>query len=280
MTANICGIIKSSVIDGPGNRMVIFFQSCQFDCLYCHNSHTIGTCNMCGICVDNCPTGSLSLDKKNSRIIHNKETCIKCDRCIEKCPQSSNPFYRQYRVDELIEEITDIKDFISGITVSGGEVMLQQPFLKKFFMAIRQNQQLKDLSILVDSNGCFDKDRWTPLIDLTDGFMIDIKAISAATHLKITGQDNEKVLNSILYLDSIGKLHEVRTVVVPGFNDTPEEVKALANFLGSLSPKVRKVLIKMRKHGIRKKYQFLKSPTQEHMQYIWEQMGDPSIRII
>ena len=53
-------IIPSSVVDGPGNRTAIFFQSCNFNCRYCHNPETINMCISCGACVETCPVQALS----------------------------------------------------------------------------------------------------------------------------------------------------------------------------------------------------------------------------
>ncbi|WP_164977475.1 YjjW family glycine radical enzyme activase [Ancylomarina salipaludis] len=262
LQANISGIIKSSVIDGPGNRMVIFFQACNLNCLYCHNSHTIGLCNLCGLCVQNCPTQSLKIDASNKQIIHNASTCTHCDNCLKNCPENSSPFYKKMTVEHLISEIEEVKDFISGITVSGGEVMLQSEFLKQLFISIKTHPELNHLSILVDSNGNIDENRWNQVLDWVDGFMLDIKAYSSDVHKKITGHTNEKILNSIRYLDSKNKLSELRLVLVPGYNNSKEEIETISGFMQSLSPEVRKVLIKLRKHGIREKYHYLSEPTQ------------------
>lgn len=277
LRANISGIIKSSVIDGPGNRMVIFFQACNLNCMYCHNSHTIGLCNYCGICASACPTRSLVIDKENKQIIHNETTCTHCDTCIKVCPENSSPFYKKMSVDALISEILEIKDFISGITVSGGEVMLHASFLKELFLAIKQHSELKHLSILVDSNGNISQNQWNKIIDITDGFMLDIKAITSDIHQQITAYPNHKILESIDYLNSKGKLKELRFVLVPDYNDGQDEFNKISKLMKQISPEVNKVLIKMRKHSIREKYAFLKEASSEEMLKILKRFEENGI---
>jgi len=169
-------------------------------------------------------------------------------------------------VNDLISEIIEVKDFISGITVSGGEVMLQAEFLYQLFTAVKKHPELNKLSILVDSNGNTEQNKWDLLLDLVDGFMLDIKAYSPQNHNRITGYANEKILKSIQYLNSENKLDEIRFVLVPGFNNDKAEIKNISNLMQSLSPEVRKVLIKLRKHGIRDKYHYLSEPTQQEIE--------------
>lgn len=265
------------MIDGPGNRMVIFFQGCQFNCLYCHNPHTIGECNLCGTCVDICPTKSLKIH--NQQLLHETATCIKCDECIKQCPENSSPFYKQYSVEKLIAEILPIRDFISGITLSGGEVMLQYEFVEAFFKAIRNHDELKGLSLFIDSNGDVPQKYWDALLSYTDGFMIDLKADSSNTHKQITGCSNSAVLESIKYLDSKEKLYEVRTVIVSNFHHNPQEIDGLKKIYQSLSRDVRKVFIRMRTHGIREEYQHLLSPSDDEMNKIAFQICENPILI-
>lgn len=282
LQANISGIIKSSVIDGPGNRMVIFFQACNLNCMYCHNSHTIGLCNLCGVCVQACPTKSLKLDIENPRILHNEESCTHCDTCLKVCPENSSPFYKKMSIDDIIAEILSVNDFISGITVSGGEVMLHSKFLKLLFETIKTHPKLQKLSILVDSNGNVAQDKWDSILHLVDGFMLDLKAYSIEIHKKITGYSNEKILNSIQYVNSKGKLKELRMVLVPDYNDNEIEIKKIVHLMKSLSPEVENVLIKMRKHGIRKEYSHLSEPSEiqmEHTRKLFEELG-LSIQVI
>jgi len=187
---------------------------------------------------------------------------------LKVCPENSSPFYKKMSVDDLISEILEVNDFISGITVSGGEVMLHSEFLRHLFISIKEHPELKNLSVLVDSNGNVDQQDWEPLIDFVDGFMLDIKAYSSGIHQKITGFSNERILNSIHLLNAKGKLKELRFVLVPGYNDNVDEVKKIASLMKFVAQDVKKVVIKMRKHGIRQEYGFLSEPTSSEMQHV------------
>lgn len=257
--------------------MVIFFQGCQFNCSYCHNHHTIGICNNCGKCIDSCPSSSLKL--VNGKLNLQSSTCINCDTCIKVCPQNSSPFYKQYSVDEIINKILEIKDFISGITLSGGEVMLQYMFVHELFSQIKQNKYLKHLSLFIDSNGDCEIDAWKDVLAFTDGFMIDIKAAKTSSHKKITGKTNSRVLKSISFLNSIGKLYEVRTVIVSQINDSNSDIEALKYIYSSLDNNVRKVIIKLRKHGVREKHNSIVAVSDNKMKEIADNLGSDIIII-
>jgi YjjW family glycine radical enzyme activase len=125
-TAIINKIIPFSAVDGPGNRTVIFFQGCNFNCQYCHNPETIGHCIKCGLCINKCPVQALSF--KDNQIIWNKEICINCDQCFKNCHQSSSPKVNKFTVSDVLKIIDRYRPFLSGITVSGGECTLQASF--------------------------------------------------------------------------------------------------------------------------------------------------------
>ncbi len=268
LSANVSGIIKSSLIDGPGNRLVVFFQECNLNCQYCHNSHTIGLCNFCGLCVDNCPSDSLLFNETQDSIIHNEHTCLHCNKCIDNCPQSSSPFYRRYTIPELIAEISPVKDFISGITLSGGESLLQADFICEFSKSLKADDETSHLSIMIDSNGNHDKSTFDKVLPYIDGFMIDLKAYSSNEHLEITGHSNRKILDAIQYLSKQSLLHTVRVVIVSELNSKRSEVLKIISFLSTLSNDFLISIIKMRKHGIRDKYSNLMEPSDSDMEEV------------
>jgi pyruvate formate lyase activating enzyme len=155
-------------------------------------------------------------------------------------------------VEEVMAEVEKNMPFIRGITVSGGECTLQAEFLKELFLAAKE----KGLTTLADSNGsyCFSEDK--ELLAVMDGAMIDIKAFFSEDHLRITGQDNKKVLEQSLFLAEKGKLFEIRTVIAPELFDTKETVSKICELFKDYNEKrrIRYKLIAFRPIGVRKAY--------------------------
>jgi len=87
--ATVSKILTFSCVDGPGNRLVLFLQGCNFACPGCHNPHTIGICDDCGDCIPACPQEALSL--AGGRIAFDPTACDQCDACLRACPISANP---------------------------------------------------------------------------------------------------------------------------------------------------------------------------------------------
>lgn len=241
--APINRIINFSNVDGPGNRMAIFFQTCPFRCLYCHNPETINACKNCGVCVSKCPVGALK--QVDGRVIWDSSKCVSCDTCIHVCPNLSSPKVTMMSVDDLLNKIKEVKPFIRGITVSGGECTNFAPFLEKLFKEVKK----LGLTCLIDSNGVHDLSKFESLIDISDGVMLDVKAIDSDFHQFITGKSNEIVLKNLHFLLNKNKLEEVRTVILPNYeNQNINTVKEVSKIIGS---KVRYKLLKYRYFGVR-----------------------------
>jgi pyruvate formate lyase activating enzyme len=259
MKALVNKILPFSSVDGPGNRSIVFFQGCNFDCLYCHNPETINICNNCGICINSCNYNCLTLESKE--IKYDKNNCKSCDYCLKGCKTSSSPKVMEMSVEELVNEILKHKMFISGITVSGGECTLQRDFLVEFFREIKKT----GLSIFVDTNGSYDFSNDTELIDLIDSVMLDIKSFKSKEHKFLTGMDNEIVLKNAKYLGSIGKLYEVRTVIVPDILDNEYNVDNISKLVSSIDKNIRYKIIKYRPIGVRENKIKSTSPNDEYM---------------
>ena len=256
-TATVSRWLPFSCVDGPGNRLVLFLQGCNFRCPGCHNPHTIGLCDDCGDCLAVCPSGALTLaegrpGKRNVR--WQAALCTDCDACLDACPRSANPKTATMTVAEVLALLRRYGPLLSGITVSGGEATTQLPFVVALFAAIKGAPDLTHLTCLLDSNGSLAETGWQRLLPVLDGAMLDLKGWRDSVHHSLTGYGRERVLGSLQLLASHGKLTELRLLHVPGksdFLDANGELDAdLATFLQRLGP-VPIRLNGFRHHGVR-----------------------------
>ena len=260
MRAPVNKIIPFSSVDGPGNRTSIFFQECNFNCRYCHNPETRNMCINCGDCVEKCPTNALSI--VDGKVTFDYNRCVLCDTCIKTCTHGASPRIRNMTPEEVMEEVKKQVPFIRGITTSGGECTMNAPFLRELFSLAKEN----GLGALIDSNGSYDFEKDSEhLLEVSDGVMLDVKAWSEDDHRAVCDVDNEMVLKNLRYLASVGKLYEVRTVVVPGLFDVKETVKEVSKEIVkylSVSD-IRYKIITYRPMGVRKEYLDMTPPSKE-----------------
>ncbi|MCX7133996.1 YjjW family glycine radical enzyme activase [Aeromonas sp.] len=256
-SALVSRVLPFSCVDGPGNRLVLFLQGCNFRCPGCHNPHTIGLCDDCGDCLAVCPSGALTLaeGRPGERRVHwQAALCTDCDACLDACPRSANPKTATMTVAEVLALLRRYGPLLTGITVSGGEATTQLPFVIALFTAIRQAPDLSHLSCLLDSNGSLAAAGWQRLLPVLDGAMLDLKGWRDSVHHTLTGYGRERVLASLQLLASHGKLTELRLLHVPGrsdFLDADGKLETgLASFLQSLGP-VPIRLNGFRHHGVR-----------------------------
>jgi pyruvate formate lyase activating enzyme len=247
--ATVSKILTYSVVDGPGNRLVIFLQGCNFHCTACHNPHTIGQCTHCGDCVPACHAKALSIN--NGRISFDPTACDQCDDCLSACPINANPMVQTYSVEQILEIIREHRPFLTGITLSGGEATLQFDFIKALFKAIKEDPELCHLSCFIDSNGHLSPEKWHELLEVTDGVMLDIKAFDGSLHRHLTGRNNLKSQRSAQVLLAAGKLYELRYLLIPGMTDRDEELDHLISFVTSLGKDVRLKLNAFQHHGVK-----------------------------
>lgn len=170
--------------DGPGVRMVLFTQGCNFKCLYCANPDTIDS------------TGE-------SRFYEYEE--------LMTLARSQRPFFGKR----------------GGITVSGGEPLMQAKSLIPFFKMLKE----EGFNTCIDTNGSYLNDDVKELLNYTDLVLLDIKEIDDQAHRRIAGASNRGTLRMAAYLQEIGKPMWARYVLVPGFTDETEHLRKLGEFL-------------------------------------------------
>ncbi|MBE6795938.1 MAG: pyruvate formate lyase-activating protein [Ruminococcaceae bacterium] len=141
--------------------------------------------------------------------------------------------------DEVLEEYNKNKAFYSngGITVTGGEPLLQPDFLIELFSKAKK----QGIHTCIDTSGVtYDADnvsiveKMDELMQYTDLVMLDIKHIDTSRHLELTGKENKNILEFSKYLEKKNIPLWVRHVVVEGYTDDPEDLKNLGRFIGEL----------------------------------------------
>ena len=255
-------IIPFSNVDGPGNRFSIFLQECNLNCVYCHNVQTIEKCRHCGICIDQCPSHALS--KKEGRVVYQEALCSQCDNCIRICPYQSTPKAKWYEVNDLYEEIEKVVAYVRGVTISGGEPTLQDQAIVTLAKKVRNLNR----TIYIDTNGIFNIEAKKALIDAVDGFLFDVKALSAIK--PVCGINQQNLLDNLQKLLAMNKIVEVRTVVMAHLGQVEETVTEVAKILKDY-PSVKYRLIPMHTKGLLEKQEHklsLEVPNQNQMEQL------------
>lgn len=271
-------LLPFSCVDGPGNRLVIFLQGCNFKCLNCHNPYTISLCSDCGSCVSSCPHQALSL--VDNKVIWQTSACQQCDTCINTCSHSSTPMTYRYSVEDILQTIRKYLPFLTGITFSGGEATMQLPFITKLFSAIKQDQNLKHLTCFIDSNGYLSQSGWQKVQPVLDGAMIDLKAWDSQIHKKLTGRDNQRVKQTIAYLAKINKLYEVRFLIIPEHTDLQHNATHLAQFLIDIDPNIKIRINAFHNHGVHGIAKTWKPATQDQVELFAMQLKNNGLHNI
>ena len=236
-------IIPFSSVDGPSNRMAIFFQGCQFNCRFCHNPETINICNNCGDCIKTCPVNALYME--DNKVVWDKDRCVNCDTCIKTCNNNSSPKITYMSVDELLEEIERVRPYIEGITLSGGECTIHKDFIIELFPKVKE----MGLTTLLDSNGSLDFEKNKEILEYCDGVMLDVKAVNKDFSDWLIRYPNDTTLKNLDYLLDINKLYEVRTIIFPDRDkDNEDTITYVSN---RIKDKCLYKVIRYRQFGVR-----------------------------
>ncbi len=131
--------------------------------------------------------------------------------------------------DELLAEVLRYKSFITkgGVTVTGGEPLLQAEFVKEFFLLCKE----EGIHTALDTSGAIATRGALNALDNTDLVLLDIKSIDAVQHKELTGVKMNNTLKCLEYLEKNNIPTWVRHVIVPGWTDNDTLLKKLADFL-------------------------------------------------
>ena len=232
-----------SIHDGPGIRTTVFFKGCPLNCLWCSNPESQkvekevacfqSRCVTCGYCAKVCPKGLIEAQPPFE--ITNREECDLCEICVKECCTNAKKVVGEdYTVDELLKEILKDKSFYDssggGVTFSGGEPLVQSAFLKEILTACREN----GVHTAIETTGMTDTEMLLETAELLDLVFYDVKHMDDETHREITGASNKKILSNLAALAEIHDNIVVRIPVIPGINDSTENLQKTAEYAASL----------------------------------------------
>ena len=183
--------------DGPGIRTVFFLKGCPLRCMWCHNPESINPA------IESYPDG----------------TVIGRERTVE---------------DVLAEALQD-RDFYAasggGLTVSGGEPLFRWEFVRALFARAKE----EGVSTAIETSGYAPPAAVEALACVTDIWLYDVKGLDAAKHKAQIGVDNAAILRNLRWLDAHGARIVLRCPMIPGVNDSAENLAALGRLADELA---------------------------------------------
>lgn len=248
-TGMVFNIQKYSVHDGPGIRTIVFLKGCPLSCRWCSNPESQafqaelafnqGRClglAQCVRCVDACPHQAVSA--AGTMPAFDREVCARCHRpCVEACPSKGVITYGEVRsVDDILRVVEQDAPFYvrsgGGLTLSGGEPLAQPGFAQALLREARRRR----LSTAMETCGHVPWESLRDCAGLLDFIHYDLKCMDPARHREGTGASNERILDNLARLvEEFPALPvHVRTPLIPGFNDTQEDVRAICAFLSGM----------------------------------------------
>lgn len=230
-------IQRYSLHDGPGIRTIPFFKGCPLACKWCCNPESqrpqpelifnSRDCIRCGKCESACPQRALSLSHP---FFVDRSRCVQCGDCTQVCPTGALEMKgKRMTVGQVIRELQKEENLFrrsgGGITLSGGEPLAQPEFARELLKACKE----KGWHTAMETTGFTTKEVIEEVFPWVDLALTDIKVINPARHLANTGVDNSRILENLLRISFITKTI-VRVPVVPGVNDSVEEIQSIAEF--------------------------------------------------
>jgi pyruvate formate lyase activating enzyme len=282
MKANIFNIQKFSVHDGPGIRTTVFFKGCPLKCLWCHNPESqnpkkeilydINKCVLCGKCVEVCPQNAVRIE--NNVVLTDKNKCNHCGECVIYCiPGARQVAGKEYTVDEVLKEVIKDKVFYEhsngGVTVSGGEPLIQIDFVEELLKKLKEN----NIHTAVDTCGAVNFENLQRVAPYTDVFLYDLKIMDDEKHKEFVGSFNKLILENLKRLSQIHNNINLRMIIVEGVNAEEKHIEETLKFIKDLGIKKINLLPyhDIAKHKYKKLNMFyedhkMKKPTEEKMQ--------------
>ena len=225
----VFGIQHFSIHDGDGIRSNVFLKGCPLRCLWCHNpeglSAQIGIqyiqnkCRGCGRC------GYIFKNMHDLYIKSEEEKQAYAAQCVYGALEPVGKWMTVTEViDDVMKDLRFFKESDGGITVSGGEPMLQH----EYTLALLKEAKKRGIQTAMETSGFALLKQYKQVLPYVDEFLWDYKETDETKHKKFTGVSNQRILENLDALYKDGANIILRCPIIPGLNDTEEHFRGIA----------------------------------------------------
>lgn len=262
MNGIIYKIERLAVYDGPGIRTVIFLKGCPLSCLWCSSPESQklnpetgfwqDKCIACGSCLDICPETAIAQNGR-SNIVHEHQACRSCGQCTHTCLYGARKTIGQkVSVEDVVTVLEKDSVFyhrsMGGITLSGGDPVFQPLFSAE----ILKKAVEMGFHTAIETCAYTDWRSFQGILEHLDMVYVDIKHMNSQEHKKLTGKSNELILENIQHIDTqFPNLQMIlRVPIIPGKNDSKENIEQTAKFAKGLQVLNRVELLPYHRYGV------------------------------
>ncbi|MDO9534925.1 MAG: glycyl-radical enzyme activating protein [Bacillota bacterium] len=227
--------------DGPGIRTTVFMKGCPLRCLWCQNPESHSMCHQifftaekcagCGKCIPACPIGAIHI--QDGKAVTNRNLCQSCGVCTTVClHEARNMMGTRVSAGEVFNKIEQDKIFYEesggGATLSGGEPLFQSEFAASVLSLCKK----AGIHTALETSGYARWDILQLVLPYVDLLLFDLKHMDPSEHQKCTGVSNELIKDNVIRIYHQQKKPVIiRIPVIPGYNDSLENIEATAEFV-------------------------------------------------